>query len=1210
MTRRFVMLSVRVACLAGVFGLLGLAQVAAASTVGPITGMVVDAAGKPAAGAKVWLLGTDAYFIGAPRTVAEATTDEKGRFQMPAVKWERSAPTGLPPFLAACDAQGRIGASELQASWWSKNTLPSNCKITLVEGRECEGRMVDAAGKPIAKAAIVPLLWLGGQTTPGGYTILVLPAELQKELTTETDADGRFRFKQFPGSGQVYARIRAGEFGEPLAMWNLGKSITIRLSRPGNLQVAVPCPKDAKAVAGLPLFVMGNIEAAPSEKEAVSLLYFQEVTTQKDGTFLLEKLPPGKYTVQSKFPASLPYCADKDVAAEVKSGETTREKITLKPAVKLQGKVADKATSKGGAGVRLALIDGAAMRDVVTDAQGAFTIYTKPGAMRIFVWQAPEPYVAPGMTGDMTTLNVTEAVTAPPILLDRVMPVEALVVDAAGRPIADAEIRIAVSGSEDASEAFQNVLRSDAAGKVALGNFSSKQTVAIRARTKNASAELKTIVVGKQKEPIRLVLSEKTAFAVHGTLVDDAGAPIPQANVKLLTQIPVPETPPSPNYGSSRSAIAPTSDFSLEECRSDTEGKFTLAGLWTDVRYRLLIKIPGHERYASAMIRAAEGKSHDFGKIVLARTVEVVEGTVMDTAGKPIAGAKVFNSGDGPEPIETRSDAAGRFRLEGFRKGPAYVFAVKDGYRFAGGRTTAGATDTTIKMLRNDEAAPKRPVAAETIPPEEQKKLARALLEKAWDAVKSKKRSVLASVGRALLQGIYRGDDGNRQRDAILALMGKIDAEQARRWASEPSAKSSAKSPSAYSPQKNDDEDSSENSIQKAAEEDIDEAMSMLPKDAEQGVRQLRALAAHFAETDRAKALRCAEEGIVRARSLDQPSRTTELARWGETVTRLGNKEAGRKLVEEAADTADRWKPNGRYDQAYGAIAEAVAPHDAARAIALLKKISNQYYQQRYRMQVATALDDLKQVEALLKDADPETIKSIRVRWAYRIAATRPAEAVRAVEALLKRDATEDATPHLAKLAELIGTHDSALTCSLIDRSLAAFLQSAKDSDDSADGRSAQAARLAVVARKVGYADMEGVVLHVLALRPTPGKSDSPIPAMEAAVKTARILALTDPAAARQVLQTLEPAAETIENRDGWFQAWALADPRHAAVLAEQELARVKSGSAAADSLDAVLAAVRLWTITPDEQIQEILPDYGKNTETRSRAYPYDFEVE
>ena len=62
-------------------------------------------------------------------------------------------------------------------------------------------------------------------------------------------------------------------------------------------------------------------------------------------------------------------------------------------------------------------------------------------------------------------------------------------------------------------------------------------------------------------------------------------------------------------------------------------------------------------RSMSAPIRKAEspeitGRSdddHDFGTIRLVGTGARVAGQVVDTAGKPVAGATVFNRGDAPE---------------------------------------------------------------------------------------------------------------------------------------------------------------------------------------------------------------------------------------------------------------------------------------------------------------------------------------------------------------------------------------------------------------------------------------------------------------------------------------------------------------------------------------------------------------------------------
>ncbi len=60
--------------------------------------------------------------------------------------------------------------------------------------------------------------------------------------------------------------------------------------------------------------------------------------------------------------------------------------------------------------------------------------------------------------------------------------------------------------------------------------------------------------------------------------------------------------------------------------------------------------------------------------------------------GRPIAGATVFNRGDGPRPLEALTDEQGRFRLEGLYPGTKYAFVRKDGYRFTGARLMATPT--------------------------------------------------------------------------------------------------------------------------------------------------------------------------------------------------------------------------------------------------------------------------------------------------------------------------------------------------------------------------------------------------------------------------------------------------------------------------------------------------------------------------------------
>ena len=92
-----------------------------------------------------------------------------------------------------------------------------------------------------------------------------------------------------------------------------------------------------------------------------------------------------------------------------------------------------------------------------------------------------------------------------------------------------------------------------------------------------------------------------------------------------------------------------------------------------------------------------------------------------------------------------------------------------------------------------------------------------------------------------------------------------------------------------------------------AAETDVEGALELLQGQKGSSVQYLlQRLAERFADEDRAKALRFAEESAVQARAMDQPDRAGALANAGAVLVRLGRDDAGRKLIEEAATTAAR----------------------------------------------------------------------------------------------------------------------------------------------------------------------------------------------------------------------------------------------------------------------------------------------------------------
>ena len=93
---------------------------------------------------------------------------------------------------------------------------------------------------------------------------------------------------------------------------------------------------------------------------------------------------------------------------------------------------------------------------------------------------------------------------------------EGIVVDKAGKPVADAEIR---STDTDYGLSLHEIIRSDAAGKFTVKKIPPNKTLIVRARTKTAVAEPVNVVPAELKEPLRLVVDEKTAFTLRGTVI-------------------------------------------------------------------------------------------------------------------------------------------------------------------------------------------------------------------------------------------------------------------------------------------------------------------------------------------------------------------------------------------------------------------------------------------------------------------------------------------------------------------------------------------------------------------------------------------------------------------------------------------------------------------------------------------------------------------
>ena len=116
--------------------------------------------------------------------------------------------------------------------------------------------------------------------------------------------------------------------------------------------------------------------------------------------------------------------------------------------------------------------------------------------------------------------------------------------------------------------------------------------------------------------------------------------------------------------------------------------------------------------------------------------LRTVVGRVVDRVGNPVAGAVMFQSGDGPSRTRTHSDDKGRFRLDGVDDGPAFVFARKPGFRFHGQLVETAAGPVTLTMTRSEgETAVAMRTRPSPLPHREELALARRVIDAYADKV-------------------------------------------------------------------------------------------------------------------------------------------------------------------------------------------------------------------------------------------------------------------------------------------------------------------------------------------------------------------------------------------------------------------------------------------------------------------------------------------
>lgn len=229
--------------------------------------------------------------------------------------------------------------------------------------------------------------------------------------------------------------------------------------------------------------------------------------------------------------------------------------------------------------------------------------------------------------------------------------IEGFVVDAQGRPAADAEVQVGGSPSQ--------VVTTGAQGSFAVEVEPGAHTLSARRGDESGALDKPVIsTAGSTVRDVRIRLGP--GAVLEGRVVEQSsGGPVAGARVDVSF---------AEGDGDSGSAL------------SDAEGHFVVRGL-APGSYDARVSAAGYSPNGRNGLTVGQGERFPV-ELVLSRT-GAVEGQVRDNAGAPVAGAQVssmrhWNNGGETAPVQARTDATGHYRLEGLPTGRLVLTAQRE----------------------------------------------------------------------------------------------------------------------------------------------------------------------------------------------------------------------------------------------------------------------------------------------------------------------------------------------------------------------------------------------------------------------------------------------------------------------------------------------------------------------------------------------------
>ena len=907
--------------------------------VGPLSGVVVGPDGRPSPGALVVAAG-GAWDGEPPVLMGRATADGEGRFVLEL----GDEPSGCDRPTLWAFGPGLVAAS----SPIDRDALGGRpTRLTLGPPGRSTFVVAGPDGRPVAGARITP--------RRVAREVPEIPEAIAALGSSTTDRDGRAVLSAFRPEELLAVDVEAEGFGlqprefrTPEGMADVG-SKSIALAAVGRVSGRVVA-EDPQAVAGLAVRVTSSTAGRGGANAGLA-----PATTDASGRFEVPAIAAGVVTVRVRPRAGSPDLPARVPRRGLEAGRGVEVEIPLIRGVRVVGEAVDDRDGRPIAGAVVSVVPSGPLEPsrVRSDAQGRFEAYVPSGLVSHRVLKVPAPYLCPPEFVGPRPVEVPAAIARfelPKVALTRGADLRGSVLDELDQPEGGARVEASWTMFDGRTRAPRSACAtSEADGSFVLGPVPLDAEVAVVASSGEASTDRPIAVRPSEAGLVRLTVVEPDAVALGGRVIGTDGRGIAGASVRIWSILRSPS-------GSVESST-PVRFEGSDELESDPDGRFQAPRrLRPDRDYLAMASAEGHLPGRTRPLRPGGPDAASFPDLVLAvEPARVsIEGRVVDREGRPVVGAAVRTSAEGPCCRRAVTDPEGRFRLDEVPGRTAFLFAEAEGFRLEGREVgpKGGRFDLTLTALDED---PEASMATRPRAPAEME-LARRVMSPYVDRVLSEGDH---STRIRVLELLARVDP--RRVLALIEARGIEDA-----WFADHLRHAASCS---------------------MDDSNADERMAVVEAIREVEWRVVAALDAADALPEVSRALRraCVDHALQDARSIVDPARrVVSLARVAHRLIDLGDVERATRLLEEARPDAESLPLATSGGRARVEFAESLARVDPARALAL--------------------------TEGLL---DPGAFDRCRLRIALRLAARDPEGASRVLDSLRDPRSLSRALPEL-----------------------------------------------------------------------------------------------------------------------------------------------------------------------------------------------------